>query len=70
MTRLNGFWASVIHSVVRAKIEVNAIQPEEVAVSATWWVDDYATFTRSILWGRRCMCHAMERPYRTRLFLP
>ncbi len=37
----------------QAKIEVSASEPEEVTVSATWWVDDYTTFTRSILWGPR-----------------
>ena len=35
----------------QAKVELAAVDPEEVQVSAVWWVDDYKSFTRSLRWG-------------------
>jgi hypothetical protein len=37
----------------QAKIDVSAESNEQVCVQAVWWVDDYATFRRSLLWGEK-----------------
>ncbi len=36
----------------QAKVEIAAVGPEEVQVSAIWWMDDYKSFTRNLRWGR------------------
>jgi hypothetical protein len=35
----------------QAKVELAAVGPDEIQVSAVWWVDDYKSFTRSLRWG-------------------
>ena len=37
----------------QAKIDISATSHNEVTVQAIWWLDEYETFTRSLLWGEK-----------------
>ena len=40
----------------QAKIDVSATGEDEVTIQAAWWLDEFRTFTRSLLWGRKTIC--------------
>jgi hypothetical protein len=37
----------------QAKVDVSADSEQHVVVQGIWWLDDYASFTRSLLWGEK-----------------
>jgi len=44
----------------QAKIDVSAESEEHICVQAVWWVDDYASFSRSLRWGEKL--HQARQP--------